>query len=1687
MATAAQVLKYLVTVEDRASAGLKKINTEWKKFTERVHAAERALKPLANKLTAVAGAFVSIQAVRKAISLAKFQIEQQVKLQVALGENIHLFEEQLKAAADFQSATLFTDEVTLSVRAMAFSFGVANEEMNDFIKAASTLAALGLVPSIEAAARQLLFLRSGQGQPLSVISRLPGVKEIPEAEKQAGAVERMINRILGSVAEEVAKTPFGTLQRDINLINDEFERLGRALILVIGPAINRFKTVFSGFVDKAQAFLEPMAPIINAILVPVEGILRRLVTVAALLTVISLSSKVIEFISGGLKFILGPLKALVGLLAAPFLKLILDVGIAFLTLGVNAGIGIARATVQLVSLKGVIETVAIAALMAQDKMKAMAATAVVNLKAATVAVRGYAAAVLLAVRGQAMLLGAQAAAGFRAIATAATAAGAAMVHGLAVASGTAAAVIVTVLQPQIIWVRRQLAAITLALAIQASILQTQMVAALTAVQAQVVALATPVVRLITVTVPTALASIQQQLTAIAMTLATQVVGAVRALVASVSAFVSMQVHSLLLTIRRQLIGITAATMIQANVMAGPLLAAIGNVAQKAILLVTTTLPAALASLHRQLIAISLALAINARVMAGPLLDAIGAALIKMRALAAASAVAVANSGKVLGAAAVGAGAAVGAPLVAGFKKVGGAGKKALAPLAAMMLFFNKSLGKVGKILLTVGRFLIPTITVAFLPVSAVIGIILGLVVAVGAALAIVVAKVRPLREAFQGLLIAIGAFAQAGAQIVVELMQPLFDWTEKILGKFNDWITAQSEANTNFGKWVTWLREVQQGIKDGSKTFEDVADEARLKLLPFIEFWIDLKFFALGTIATIEAGFAAMWEAIKIAGNGVLLALSGTLNGIIRGAAEAIDGILNVVAGAVGIFNKEMAQSIRDIELGQAFEDTELGQLDNVLLDEIKASWAEIETIAANLVDHQEELEKGKKEELAALEDLIEAEEERIPAAIAARARLRAAESERLRRESEERIRTLRELRLASEADLSETMLSMAAQRILTEGDLQVAQQERTNAELLQLAERLQVDRIGLQEDATAGLEEKIHGVLTDREALELAQIEERFEREEISQEDLFEARRRLSTAELRREIKFGERNREIRLKAAEREFANRAQHEQILREFGVEGQELINQLREEEGQIQAEMIDRETGAIADANDMRKIGLGFMADSIEQLASLENERQQERLDFIQEAIRIETNGVRNLTNVIDQATKIQEEITRNRIALQLQLLNLAVKEREAREEEAEAAEKLLQKQREFTRELEGRRLTALGEDFNAAIEEARVNLIEALEEVEELFDRAPSSREMGIFELEQMATIQAAALSEIKQITDEVSDAEQRYADAVQRRTNEVELGITTQQAARVASIEDLQVLEQQTQAQIDFLNSFRGRIEAIPQMAEGMEPVLESMGFAIEDLKNKLLEFKAAAQSMSPDFWAGIGAGIRDFAIEAELNFKKAREFAFDLANTVSTELTDAFISVADHSKSWKEAFSDAAQNILLSIARMIIQMLIMAAIAAALGFPPGTVGALAAGAPRNKGGYISRNEGGGIPGRGPDRDSVLVAATPGEYMLRRRAADYYGSGILNAMNARAIPRSALSAYRTSGVTPSGLNLNQGGRVASGGEREMATAALPATPQTMQTLLAGGGSEMIDFVRDHKDEIFGDDFARTG
>lgn len=209
-------------------------------------------------------------------------------------------------------------------------------------------------------------------------------------------------------------------------------------------------------------------------------------------------------------------------------------------------------------------------------------------------------------------------------------------------------------------------------------------------------------------------------------------------------------------------------------------------------------------------------------------------------------------------------------------------------------------------------------------------------------------------------------------------------------------------------------------------------------------------------------------------------------------------------------------------------------------------------------------------------------------------------------------------------------------------------------------------------------------------------------------------------------------------------------------------------------------------------------------------------------------------------------------------------------------------------------------------------------------------------------------------------------------------------------------------------------------------------------------------------------------------------------------LGQAVGAELANSFNGLIDAftrgEASGKQFFKELGRR----IAVIILQALLLRAIFASLGFLGTAVYSLAAGAsssniggkvlkapqnpvyigfdPLTNGAVVKRSFGGKIPGPNyaPDRDSKLIYGTIGEWVIKRRAAQYYTDLGMEAINNMLIPREViLSSLKSKHIQPKTLDISgarqSGGPVNStirGGANQ---GYIVSSDDSVEELLKGG------------------------
>lgn len=208
----------------------------------------------------------------------------------------------------------------------------------------------------------------------------------------------------------------------------------------------------------------------------------------------------------------------------------------------------------------------------------------------------------------------------------------------------------------------------------------------------------------------------------------------------------------------------------------------------------------------------------------------------------------------------------------------------------------------------------------------------------------------------------------------------------------------------------------------------------------------------------------------------------------------------------------------------------------------------------------------------------------------------------------------------------------------------------------------------------------------------------------------------------------------------------------------------------------------------------------------------------------------------------------------------------------------------------------------------------------------------------------------------------------------------------------------------------------------------------LSDIDSQITTLNEKLKVIGESGESEFSKLKMGFAATVESMS-KSYSSAKIGSTIAEDFGNGMS----DALYSVADGTKSMKEAFSDMARSILQDISKMLIKMSVLKAMEMGVGMffgggeqpvvaggESGT-GAIYGGVYGN-GGFVPKLRAaagklvrGGIEGR----DSVPAMVMPGEYILKKSAVDALGTNFLNDLNNNAAQTLAGTAASLAAQNP--------------------------------------------------------------
>jgi hypothetical protein len=240
--------------------------------------------------------------------------------------------------------------------------------------------------------------------------------------------------------------------------------------------------------------------------------------------------------------------------------------------------------------------------------------------------------------------------------------------------------------------------------------------------------------------------------------------------------------------------------------------------------------------------------------------------------------------------------------------------------------------------------------------------------------------------------------------------------------------------------------------------------------------------------------------------------------------------------------------------------------------------------------------------------------------------------------------------------------------------------------------------------------------------------------------------------------------------------------------------------------------------------------------------------------------------------------------------------------------------------------------------------------------------------------------LEAKKAEEAKKKADELDQDRRKreieYNDFLLRLNEQLLIDISVQQSEAMDIVK-----QQQEQEKADKQFELTGAAEIAESVLEGVQPEKSD-----KDVQ-KLVD--------------GLVKGSK----EAKVNFEDAALSVFSLV--------DAMTSMGDENSSSGKKFFAIIQGMLGLVS-------LIPGIGTGVGIASAGIGVL--------GKLTMKNEGGWIPGRGPDRDSVITALTPGEFVTRRRAAER-SPLLLEAINVGTIDDSFLKQLK---VAPAIVNIDQ-------------------------------------------------------
>ncbi len=290
----------------------------------------------------------------------------------------------------------------------------------------------------------------------------------------------------------------------------------------------------------------------------------------------------------------------------------------------------------------------------------------------------------------------------------------------------------------------------------------------------------------------------------------------------------------------------------------------------------------------------------------------------------------------------------------------------------------------------------------------------------------------------------------------------------------------------------------------------------------------------------------------------------------------------------------------------------------------------------------------------------------------------------------------------------------------------------------------------------------------------------------------------------------------------------------------------------------------------------------------------------------------------------------------------------------------------------------------------------------------------------------------------------------------IQSQNELVEAGVVSFGSAQAKNRKELDLLNAKIE---ESKQKIRELFVDSPELADEFVKKIDEMTSSYDKLDDKV-------SHVFTGFETGLRNAADGFTRWADLGIQAGEA----VATSISEGVSDAFVEAIRGTKNFGDAMKEMTASILADIAKMIVKTIILRTIMSAIGFGMNEGGAVPS---------MAMAGGGSVPGPNINRDIVPAKLTPGEYVHRKQAVDFYGSGVMRAINKMLIPREALFPF-SKGIGP--LNRSgffaEGGQVASSKSNEPAQAFIVADSQAMDRLLAGGGSAMSQWLSNNRTRV---------